>query len=108
LSVVPLTEEQYKFWWKDRESQSLFVRGNQAGKFLRFEYSSFFLESLLTSGSLPRMRFHKILVFPLALAGSLSAQDLKPVADRLASQNASSMSNTNLTFAISQSAPPLR
>ena len=34
------------------------------------------------------MRFHKILVFPLALAGSLFAQDLKPVADRLASQNA--------------------
>jgi uncharacterized protein (DUF885 family) len=33
------------------------------------------------------MRFHKILVFSLALAGSLSAQDLKPVADRLAAQN---------------------
>jgi len=33
------------------------------------------------------MRFHKILVFPLALAGSLFAQDLKPVADRLAAQN---------------------
>jgi len=34
------------------------------------------------------MRFHKILVFPLSLAGSLFAQDLKPVADRLAAQNA--------------------
>ena len=34
------------------------------------------------------MRFHRILVFSLTLAGSLSAQDLKPVADRLASQNA--------------------
>src|SRR5258708_11321285 len=34
------------------------------------------------------MRFHKILVFSLTLAGSLFAQDLKPVADRLAAQNA--------------------
>jgi len=34
------------------------------------------------------MRFHKILVFPLAVAGSLFARDLKPVADRLAAQNA--------------------
>jgi len=34
------------------------------------------------------MRFFQILVFPLALAGSLFAQDLKPVADRLAAQNA--------------------
>jgi len=33
------------------------------------------------------MRFHKILVFSLTLAGSLSAQDLKPVADRLTAQN---------------------
>jgi uncharacterized protein (DUF885 family) len=34
------------------------------------------------------MRFHKILVFPLSLVGSLFAPDLKPVADRLAAQNA--------------------
>jgi uncharacterized protein (DUF885 family) len=34
------------------------------------------------------MRFHKILVFSLALAGSLFAQDIKPIADRLAAQNA--------------------
>lgn len=34
------------------------------------------------------MRFHQILVFPLALSGSVFAQDLKPVADRLAAQNA--------------------
>jgi uncharacterized protein (DUF885 family) len=33
------------------------------------------------------MRFHQILVFPLALAGSVFAQDFKPVADRLAAQN---------------------
>jgi uncharacterized protein (DUF885 family) len=34
------------------------------------------------------MRFFQIFVFPLALAGSLFAQDLKPIADRLAAQNA--------------------
>ncbi|HWY08046.1 MAG TPA: DUF885 domain-containing protein [Candidatus Acidoferrales bacterium] len=34
------------------------------------------------------MRFHKILVFPLALAGSLFDQELKPIVDRLAAQNA--------------------
>jgi len=34
------------------------------------------------------MRFFQILIFPLALAGSLFAQDLKPAADRLAAQNA--------------------
>jgi len=33
------------------------------------------------------MRFHQIFVFSLALAGSVFAQDLKPVADRLAAQN---------------------
>lgn len=34
------------------------------------------------------MRLHKILVLPLALAGALSAQEIKPVAERLAAQNA--------------------
>ena len=34
------------------------------------------------------MRFHQSLVFLLVLAGSVFAQDLKPVADRLAAQNA--------------------
>ena len=34
------------------------------------------------------MRLHKILVLPLALAGALSAQEMKPVTDRLAAQNA--------------------
>src|ERR1700757_2069874 len=34
------------------------------------------------------MRFHKILVFSLTLAGSLFAQDLKSIADRLSAQNA--------------------
>ncbi len=34
------------------------------------------------------MRFHLTLVFQLALAASAFAQDLKPVADRLAAQNA--------------------
>ena len=33
------------------------------------------------------MRFHQTLVFSLTLAGSVFAQDLKPVADRLAVQN---------------------
>ena len=42
---------------------------------------------LLTSATLPPMRFHQILVFLLALAGSVCAQDLKPVSDRLAAQN---------------------
>ena len=34
------------------------------------------------------MRLHKILFLPLALAGALSAQEMKPVTDRLAAQNA--------------------
>jgi uncharacterized protein (DUF885 family) len=34
------------------------------------------------------MRFHQIFLFSLALAGSLFAQDLKPVSERLAAQNA--------------------
>jgi uncharacterized protein (DUF885 family) len=34
------------------------------------------------------MRIYKRLLFPLALAGSLFAQDLKPVSERLAAQNA--------------------
>ncbi|HEV8074433.1 MAG TPA: DUF885 family protein, partial [Candidatus Acidoferrum sp.] len=34
------------------------------------------------------MRFHQIFVFSLALAGSVFAQDIKQVADRLAAQNA--------------------
>jgi uncharacterized protein (DUF885 family) len=34
------------------------------------------------------MRFHQCFLFSLALAGSLCAQDLKPIADRLAVQNA--------------------
>jgi uncharacterized protein (DUF885 family) len=34
------------------------------------------------------MRFHQTLVFLLVLAGSVSAQDLKPVSERLAAQNA--------------------
>ncbi len=33
------------------------------------------------------MRFHKILIMTLAFSGSAFAQDLKPVADRLAAQN---------------------
>ena len=43
--------------------------------------------SLLNFVTLPRMRFHKILLFSLAFSGSAFAQDLKPVADRLAAQN---------------------
>ena len=39
---------------------------------------------LLTSVTLPRMRFHQSLVFLLVLAGSVFAQDLKPLTDRLA------------------------
>src|SRR5258706_4671829 len=66
----------------------MFVGGIKRGKFCDLNTTVFSWNQLLTSGSLPRMRFHKILVFPLALAGSLFAQDLKPVADRLASQNA--------------------
>jgi uncharacterized protein (DUF885 family) len=34
------------------------------------------------------MRFHQVFVFSMALAGSLFAQDLKPVSERLAAQNA--------------------
>lgn len=37
---------------------------------------------------LPRMRFRPSLIFLLALGGSVFAQDLKPVAERLAAQNA--------------------
>ena len=48
----------------------------------------FSCNQLPTSATLARMRFFQIFVLPLALAGSLFAQDLKPVADRLASQNA--------------------
>jgi uncharacterized protein (DUF885 family) len=58
------------------------------GKLCDLKTAVFSWNQALTSGSLPRMRFHKILVFSLTLAGSLSAQDLKPAADRLAAQNA--------------------
>ena len=34
------------------------------------------------------MRFHQIFLFSLAMAGSLCAQELKPIADRLGAQNA--------------------
>ena len=34
------------------------------------------------------MRLHRILVLPLALAGAVSAQEMKPAAERLAAQNA--------------------
>jgi uncharacterized protein (DUF885 family) len=43
---------------------------------------------LCTFATLPRMRIYNRLLFPLALAGSLFAQDLKPVSERLAAQNA--------------------
>jgi len=42
---------------------------------------------LLDFVTLPRMRFHKILLFSFVFSGSAFAQDLKPVADRLAAQN---------------------
>jgi uncharacterized protein (DUF885 family) len=45
-------------------------------------------KELLTSGRLPCMRFHKIVFTALALAGTVFAQDVKPVAERLAAQNA--------------------
>jgi uncharacterized protein (DUF885 family) len=57
-------------------------------KFCNLNTPVFSWNPVLTSGRLPRMRFHKILIFPLALAGSLFAQDPKPIADRLAAQNA--------------------
>jgi uncharacterized protein (DUF885 family) len=53
--------------------------------FLAFLFSP--CNSLLNFVTLPRMRFHKILLFSLAFSGSAFAQDLKPVADRLAAQN---------------------
>jgi uncharacterized protein (DUF885 family) len=58
------------------------------GKICDLKTAVFSWNQALTFGSLPRMRFHKILVFSLTLAGSLFAQDLKPIADRLAAQNA--------------------
>jgi uncharacterized protein (DUF885 family) len=45
-------------------------------------------KELLTSATLPPMRLDQSLLFLLAMAGSLFAQDQKPVADRLAAQNA--------------------
>jgi uncharacterized protein (DUF885 family) len=39
------------------------------------------------SDTLPRMRLHLILVFSLALAGSIFAQNLKPVTERITAQN---------------------
>src|SRR5258706_9549918 len=66
----------------------MFVGGIKRGKFCDLNTTVFSWNQLLTSGSLPRMRFHKILVFLLVLDGWLFAQDLKPVADRVASQNA--------------------
>jgi uncharacterized protein (DUF885 family) len=42
---------------------------------------------LLDFVTLPPMRFHKILLFSFLFSGSAFAQDLKPVADRLAAQN---------------------
>jgi uncharacterized protein (DUF885 family) len=41
----------------------------------------------VTFGTLQRMRFHQIFVFSLLLTGSVFAQDVKPVAERLAAQN---------------------
>jgi uncharacterized protein (DUF885 family) len=43
---------------------------------------------LINFATLPRMRFHKILLMTLAFSGSAFAQDLKPVAERLSAQNA--------------------
>ena len=50
--------------------------------------STFLCNQLLTFATLPTMRFQQIVVFSLTLAGSLCAQELKPVADRLVAQNA--------------------
>src|SRR5580700_3991567 len=62
-------------------SQKVAVGGNSAALICS-------CNELLTSATLPRMRFHPSLCFLLALSGSVFAQDLKPVAERLAAQNA--------------------
>jgi len=62
-------------------SQKVAVGGNSAALICS-------CNELLTSATLPRMRFHPSLIFLLALGGSVFAQDLKPVAERLAAQNA--------------------
>ncbi|HXJ11594.1 MAG TPA: DUF885 family protein, partial [Candidatus Limnocylindrales bacterium] len=48
----------------------------------------FSCKRILTFATLSRMRIHHIFVYSLLLAGSVFAQDLKPVAERLAAQNA--------------------
>ena len=62
-------------------SQKVAVGGNSAALICS-------CNELLTSATLPRMRFHPSLIFLLALGGSVFAQDLKPIAERLAAQNA--------------------
>src|SRR5580692_9652024 len=62
-------------------------RALRARREFQFYCRNISCNQLLTSGRLSRMRFFQIFVFPLALAGSLFAQDVKPVADRLAAQN---------------------
>src|SRR5580692_314355 len=61
-------------------SQKVAVGGNSAALICS-------CNELPNSATLPRMRFHPSLIFLLALGGSVLAQDLKPVAERLAAQN---------------------
>ena len=72
-------------------SNPIFARSRSGHDTNTHSFRSVFIFScneLLTSATLPRMRYIQFIVFLLVLAGSVFAQDSKPAAERLAAQNA--------------------